>query len=967
MISMRAVLSLALLILALPALALDPSALHLASGTYGAADLSRMAPPTTDDGLWALHFTGRIGASEREALESAGLEILGYLPVNGLLVRGDDPARATSLATVDFAHPYRPEWRRDGSLQGRGGEMMDLRLELLPGEDPARFAGRAAARGAQVIRVIENAESPRVYLRASSNRIEDLAALPGLRWMSEPGEINERLAYVRWITQSALPDSMPMWDAGLNGQGQILGHIDSGMQLETCHFHDPDGYPVGPDHRKVVYMDPSIPFSSHGLHTASIMAGDIEPLYGWDTNRGLAYRARFATSRYRSNDPEWDLYETFVTHHDHGARVHTNSWGQDAYTHYTQYCRDIDLFSYEFEYSMVAFAVTNQSVLKSPENAKNVLAVGATRNATEDDLTLFELHGYGGIGPTWDGRRKPEIYAPGRSVWAAAEADPVDPEDWQNYCRGRGAGGTSMACPTIVAAGGLLRQYFTEGWYPEGAPNAEDAFTPTGALLRASLINMTHDLAGVDGYPSDLEGWGRIQMNLGLKVDPASPIDLYLQDFPHAQGLDTGQERVYNFAVDGDSLDLKITLAFTDYPAEVSATEAPINDLDLLLSSPTGQTYHGNHFLDGYSVPGGAADAINCIERVNVENPITGTWTLRVLGSNVPMGPQGFAFIVSGQLADADLVPPELDLELRVAEGALNLLLSSSELLDEDLVSMTLNDGDSGITLNVTAVTGSEGLQYEATYVPELMAELAVQACASDLSGNQTCVFDEIGVYPLVAGQSAYLQFDDGRFGLDLPPGGLADPTLILIRQMDTEPYLGHYEIQPAISLLEPAAFEWDYSEVDFADGQGPENLEVLVGERGLVESFFDADAQKLIAVLEDLNSIGVSLGTAGSSDALDATFAQLGEAFPNPYRPLSHGDIRFALELRDTQRLKISIFDVSGRRMATIFDDLVLPGTREIAWDGRDGEGSELASGIYFLRLEAAGEVMTRKLVMVR
>ncbi len=963
---MRAALTFVLLTLALSALALDPSALHLASGSYSAADLSRMAPPTADDGLWALHFTGRIGQSERSALEDAGLEILGYLPVNGLLVRGDDPARATSLGAVDFAHPYRPEWRHDLSLAGRGGEMMDLRLELLPGENAARFADRAAARGAQVIRVIENDESPRVYLRASSGRIEDLAALPGLRWMSEPGEITERLAYVRWITQSALPDSMPMWDAGLNGQGQILGHIDSGMQLETCHFHDPDGYPVGPDHRKVVYMDPQTVYSSHGLHTASILAGDIQPVYDWwEDNRGLAYLARFATSRY--NVGAFDLYTTLSLHHDHGARVHTNSWGQDAYTHYTQYCRDIDKYSYDFEYDMVAFACTNQYALKSPENAKNVLAVGATRNAIEDDLLLYELHGYGGIGPTWDGRRKPEIYAPGRSVWAAAQAYTTDPSDRPNFCRGTGKGGTSMACPSIVAAGGLVRQYFMEGWYPEGLPTVENAFTPTGALLRAALINSTHDLLGVEGYPSDLEGWGRIQMNLGLKVEPASPIDLYVQDFPHSQGLETGQERVYNFAVDDDSLDLKVTLAFTDYPAEVSATEAPINDLDLVLSSPSGQTYYGNHFLDGYSAPGGSADAINCIERVVVESPHTGTWTLRVLGSNVPMGPQGFAFIVSGQLADADLIPPELDLELNVVENALHLLLTSSELLDDELVSITLNDGESGITLDATVVHGSEGLQYEASYVPALMAELTVQACASDLSGNQACVFDEIGVYPLAAGQSAYLQLDDGRFGLDLPPGGLAEATLLSIRPVDAEPYLGRYEIQPMINLLEPAAFEWDYSDVVFPNGQGPENLEVLVGERGVVESFFDEDAQKLIAAIEDLNTLGVSLGTAGSSGALDATFAELGEAFPNPYRPLSHGDIRFSLELRDTQRLKISVFDVSGRRMATIFDDLVLPGTREIAWDGRDSDGSDLASGIYFLRLEAAGEVMTRKMVMLR
>ena len=47
----------------------------------------------TEDGLWALHFSRSIGAAERAFLEHAGVEILGYLPVNGLLVRGEDPGR----------------------------------------------------------------------------------------------------------------------------------------------------------------------------------------------------------------------------------------------------------------------------------------------------------------------------------------------------------------------------------------------------------------------------------------------------------------------------------------------------------------------------------------------------------------------------------------------------------------------------------------------------------------------------------------------------------------------------------------------------------------------------------------------------------------------------------------------------------------------------------------------------------
>lgn len=48
--------------------------------------------------------------------------------------------------------------------------------------------------------------------------------------------------------------------------------------------------------------------------------------------------------------------------------------------------------------------------------------------------------------------------------------------------------GTSMATP--IVAGGLLliRQYFTEGWYPSGAANSSRSYTPSGPLMKAVLL-----------------------------------------------------------------------------------------------------------------------------------------------------------------------------------------------------------------------------------------------------------------------------------------------------------------------------------------------------------------------------------------------------------------------------------------------------------------------------------------------
>lgn len=48
--------------------------------------------------------------------------------------------------------------------------------------------------------------------------------------------------------------------------------------------------------------------------------------------------------------------------------------------------------------------------------------------------------------------------------------------------------GTSMAAPVVAGSLALVRQYFADGWYPSGAPQAASAFLPSAPLLKAVLL-----------------------------------------------------------------------------------------------------------------------------------------------------------------------------------------------------------------------------------------------------------------------------------------------------------------------------------------------------------------------------------------------------------------------------------------------------------------------------------------------
>src|SRR5256885_11469367 len=56
------------------------------------------------------------------------------------------------------------------------------------------------------------------------------------------------------------------------------------------------------------------------------------------------------------------------------------------------------------------------------------------------------------------------------------------------------------------------------------------------------------------------------------------------------------------------------------------------------------------------------------------------------------------------------------------------------------------------------------------------------------------------------------------------------------------------------------------------------------------------------------------------------------------------------------------SLYDIQGRRVATVVNQGQSPGWRSVSWDGRDERRREVASGTYFAKLESGGEAEGRK-----
>jgi hypothetical protein len=166
--------------------------------------------------------------------------------------------------------------------------------------------------------------------------------------------------------------------------------------------------------------------------------------------------------------------------------------------------------------------------------------------------------------------------------------------------------------------------------------------------------------------PNDVMGWGRI--DLVESLSPPWPRQVWVQD--NTGGPSTGLSSTYTVTVGWVGTNphlppvqpLRISLAWTDYPAELAAGGALVNDLDLEVIAPDGTHYYGNGGL--YSgapcLREGLWDACNNLESAFIPSAAGGDYHVIVHGYNVPQGgQQPFALVASGVNLAGTASPPK--------------------------------------------------------------------------------------------------------------------------------------------------------------------------------------------------------------------------------------------------------------------------------------------------------------------
>jgi hypothetical protein len=599
-----------------------------------------------------------------------GLALTAYVPNLAYIERVDAATRRRlgNDELVRAVAPYRPEYKFAGLLSDRltidalgdapivaslfDGGSIDLVIDALAAAGATDIVGSDNRRFGGLPRVAFRTDDPAV--------IETAAAIPDIRFLEVTGEIQTTDVNASAMIQSGDPAIAAVWDQDIHGEDQIIGHIElTTPNISHCFFAaDAPNTPPGPGHRKIVGLHlPVADTADHSTFTAGCAVGDERGNSGAHPNRGSAWNAKLAASSIVPSPiaEDRDMLSRLNQNSSVGAVIHTNSWILPV-SHPAPYdfvAVDVDLFCHTNEDHVVVGSTGNSNhaphvghlVRKSsdgfqgaPGIAKNALCVVA---GSEDGTSVSE----GTSGPTKDGRRKPDIVAVGCGISSSAGAACVTAPEG---CA------TSWATPHAAGAAALVRQYFMQGFFPGGAENPANGFTPSGALIRAVLVNSAVNMSGVAGYPNDTEGWGLLNLDRGLTF-VGNGRNLIARDIRNSIGLRAGEEwtQPYNVTpiLGGGAQQLRVVLAYTDPPGTTAAPRALVNNLDLEVTDPNGVKYVGNDFdaSAGFSRPNSAAsgDSLNTIEVVMVAAPVAGVWEVKVRARAVPSGPQGFALAIT--------------------------------------------------------------------------------------------------------------------------------------------------------------------------------------------------------------------------------------------------------------------------------------------------------------------------------
>jgi len=797
--------------------------------------------PPAQTAIWLHRLVHLIGPPIPEwisEIKARGATVIDNVGRYGLLISAS-PAVADQVAAlpwVALVALYRPAFRIARSLFEQRGRIRYVAIMAYPKEAGTEVATRIEQTGGRVERKATRGPYASIVAELDAEAVRRIAQLPDVRSLSY---LNPRIEPIDEVTCQILTGQVgqtgyPKWlaDRNLSGKNVTIAFADTGI---SPHPDLGPGPGIGRYKAAVKFGQQSTAADTdalgHGTYVAGIAVGDgstnEKDGAGFLLGQGIAPQADFVSLKIAfDNTLELLGAQDVGTWADEAlnqnASIMCNAWQQTPIaSDYDAVAALVDTIVRERSLPMITGAGNTANAgdpVTVPGVAKNAVTVGATGSG-RPPVTLDDVWPTSGNGPAPDGRFLPTVVAPGRMVVSTLSkcgfpfTETVAGVTVQHPQHALGSTHVSVSGGAIVCdplAGGVINRSGTSfavahvsGVSALLAQAWAQRFggSPSPALLKAWLVNGADDLgqaacpaaahtpgsAGCLHAPSNVAGWGRV--SLGNMLTDARGARLFFDEpVTFTTPGDVFTERVT--PIDA-AQPMRVTLVWTDPPADPADLVALRHDLHLEVESASGVRFLGNvNFNGGLSAPalaGAQPDRINNVECVYVRG-LSEIYTVRVFAPpsfDVNSPSQTFALIIENAQR-AELAPPAAPTGLTIVMdrsgsmqgsgfadatvGSVGLLLDLLPASDEVAV---VSVGTSATTEFDLAAIGDQAAKQTAVAAANAIAlggctfigdaiEQSKQQLARAVNARQAIVllsdgFDNKGCQPLVAAKTSAL------------------------------------------------------------------------------------------------------------------------------------------------------------------------------------------------------------------
>ncbi|MCJ7458216.1 MAG: T9SS type A sorting domain-containing protein [candidate division Zixibacteria bacterium] len=97
-------------------------------------------------------------------------------------------------------------------------------------------------------------------------------------------------------------------------------------------------------------------------------------------------------------------------------------------------------------------------------------------------------------------------------------------------------------------------------------------------------------------------------------------------------------------------------------------------------------------------------------------------------------------------------------------------------------------------------------------------------------------------------------------------------------------------------------------------------------------------------------------------TQAVPTKFA-LDQNYPNPFNP----ETNISFYLSEKSEVNLAIYNILGQKVRTLAEGPMESGSHTVTWNGKNESGSSVASGIYFYKLNAGDNTVTKKMTLLK